>query len=1334
MIPILYPSNETAFASLGYGKLSDATECTVTEERNGEYALELKYPVNGIHYGDIAIGRIVYAVPHDGADPDGFRIYKISKPLSGIVTISAEHLSYQLSHIPVRPFTATTCPQAMTLLKTASMESNPFTFWTDKTTAATYNQTEPASIRSRLGGTDGSILDVYGGEYEFVGYTVKLWQSRGSNRGVTLRYGKNITDINEEDNIESTYTGVVPYYKSSDGTVVMPDSPVESEYADKYPFRRTKVVDLSSKFTGTTAPTKDQLTAAGQSYIKANSVGVPSVSIKVEFEPLWQTEEYKDIAPLERVWLCDTVTVYFDKLGIETSAKVTKTVYNVLKDRYDSITLGDNTNTLASALTSTDSQLAKDRASLQASISNAGSAATAYTDDRLKKQKEELEKAINAAEDRATKVASSATELAKEAQTTARSKIVTYYQADAPTSGAVNGDLWIDTDDNKLYRYDGISWTTVQDKAISEAMAAANTAQATADGKIITYYQTAAPTSGMVVGDLWIDSDDGNKMYRYSGSTWVAVQDAAISTATTLAKAAQTTANAKITTWYQASAPSSGISKGDLWIDTDDGNKLYRYDGSSWAAIQDAAISKAMTAAGTAQATADGKVVTFAQASAPSSTGLTIGDLWIDTDDNNHMYRWDGKQWAEVRDGYIDEAKSAAEAYTDAKASALQTAIDNAQKVADAATSLANVAQTTANAKITTYYQIGAPTSGMSVGDLWVDQGANNLLRRWNGSEWASVADKNISTALLNAADAQATADGKITTYAQTDAPTADMSTGDLWIDTDDGNKLYRYDGKSWTTVQDTAISAAQSLAESAKTLASSKITTYYQTTAPTADMTAGDLWIDTDGGNKLYRYSGTAWDSIQDTAIAAAMTAAGTAQATADGKVVTYAQTDAPASTGLTLGDLWIDTDDNNHMYRWDGSKWAEVRDGYIEEAKKEAEAYTDSKITEQDSKLTAAKEEITKQINASTTGYVVLQKDANGNTTELLLMDTADTATATKVWRWNQAGLAYSSTGINGTYTTAVTASGHVVADFVDTGTLTATIIKAGILASIDDNKNFWLNIQDGSFRLGAIKSIGTSNQDLLINRILNVEYGVELWRQNENSEPYIDFHSEADSPSSTTKYDYAARLSCAKSGTLQMLGTDKGDGTGHYHARLEVGGLELYQSKSSANATTAGIPYIDFHLLDTAADYTMRIAAETTDSCVIRSEGGYGAIINTKAATLTAASSRRIKTNIANISEADADKLLKLRPVSFEYTYAPGETYHGLIAEEVQEVLPELVTVPKDYDPDSTDTDPLKILRLSYTDFVPYLIKLCQAQQRKIDDLEARVAKLEEAITKS
>ena len=189
-------------------------------------------------------------------------------------------------------------------------------------------------------------------------------------------------------------------------------------------------------------------------------------------------------------------------------------------------------------------------------------------------------------------------------------------------------------------------------------------------------------------------------------------------------------------------------------------------------------------------------------------------------------------------------------------------------------------------------------------------------------------------------------------------------------------------------------------------------------------------------------------------------------------------------------------------------------------------------------------------------------------------------------------------------------------------------------------------------------------------------------------------------------------------------RMLGADKGDGNGHVHARLEVGGLELYTSKGSASSTTAGIPYIDFHLEDTAADYSMRIAAETTDSCVIRSEGGYAAIINTKAATISSASSKRVKRNIENITDADAEKLLDLRPVSFEYVYAPGETYHGLIAEEVQKVLPELVVIPKDYNPDD-DTDMLHIPRLCYTDFIPYLIRLCQIQQKEIDALKGETA---------
>ncbi len=706
--------------------------------------------------------------------------------------------------------------------------------------------------------------------------------------------------------------------------------------------------------------------------------------------------------------------------------------------------------------------------------------------------------------------------------------------------------------------------------------------------------------------------------------------------ATDLANAAQKTADGKITTYYQTAAPSSGMVTGDLWIDTDDGNKLYRYDGSAWAVVQDKAISDAMTAAGTAQATADGKVVTYAQSTAPSSTGLTIGDLWIDTDDKNHMYRWNGSKWAEVRDGYIEEARDAAESYTDTK--------------------------------LKNYYT-----------------------------------KSEVETSISNTKD-EILLSAKKTSTEYTDSKTAALQTA--------------IDGASKVA------NSATDLAKAAQVTASSKITTYYQTDAPSSGMTSGDLWIDTDDGNKLYRYSGTEWTAIQDKAISDAMTAAGTAQATADGKVVTYAQASAPASTGLTLGDLWIDTDDNNHMYRWNGSKWAEIRDGYIEEAKNAAESYTDTKLKEYSTSAEikvmtdSISAEVAKKTDSATIISTINQsaETVSINASKIAL---EGLVTANKNFQIDTDG---NMTAVNGKFSGIITGATMQVAD--SSGTSQTAITSDGKIKSVDSNKTFWLDMQNGAFKLGPIKSIGTNNQDLLISRMLNVEYGVEIWRQNENGEPYIDFHCEADSPSATSKYDYAARLSCQKAGYFQMLGADKGDGNGHVHARLEVGGLELYTSKSSASSTTAGIPYIDFHLEDTAADYSMRIAAENTDSCVIRSEGGYAAIINTKAATISSASSKRVKRNIEDITDADAEKLLDLRPVSFEYVYAPGETYHGLIAEEVQKVLPELVVIPKDYNPDD-DTDMLHIPRLCYTDFIPYLIRLCQIQQKEIDALKGETA---------
>ena len=357
MKPILFDEGTTTFTNYGLGVLGDVVSCRVTEERNGAYELEMEYPIDGIHYEDIKFSRIIYAIPSDGASAQPFSIYKISKPLNGIITVNAEHISYQTSRIPCNAFTASNVSAALQGLKNNALEDCPFTFWTDKSTEATYKQDVPASIRSRLGGTEGSILDIYGGEYEWDNFTVKLHESRGSDRGVTLRYGKNITDINQETNIANTITGVCPYAVDTSGNLIMlPEHVVYSPNAQNFPEPRDVVVDFSADFPNTT-PTVEQLRANANAYINSSGVGVPAVNIKVSFVALWQTEEYKNIASLERVKLCDTVTVYFEKLNIEATAKVIKTEYDVLTERYNSIELGESRTNLSTQMVDLNSEI-----------------------------------------------------------------------------------------------------------------------------------------------------------------------------------------------------------------------------------------------------------------------------------------------------------------------------------------------------------------------------------------------------------------------------------------------------------------------------------------------------------------------------------------------------------------------------------------------------------------------------------------------------------------------------------------------------------------------------------------------------------------------------------------------------------------------------------------------------------------------------------------------------------------------------------------------------------------------------------------------------------------
>lgn len=369
MIPILYSETETEYKTNGLGGLSDALTCTVTEQRNGSYELEMAYPVSGIHADDLKVSRQICAVAHDGEKFQPFRIYSITKPISGKFTVKARHVSYWLSFIATLPGEKqTTAQDALNSLKTNAASDCPFTFYSDVITNSSFQNTSVLSIRSLLGGQAGSVLDQFGGEYEFDRFKVSLLQHRGSTIPVVLEYGKNITDLQQEENIGTTYTAVIAFWKNQgtngDVTTVTSDL-VKSGNADKYPFVRTYILDCSTEYQ--TKPTKDALTKRAELYAKANNIGAPKVNIKLSFVALWQTEEYKNVAPLQHVHLCDTIKVRFSKFGIDASAKITKTIYNVLKDRYDSIEVGDARTSLADKISAqtTDLTLAQQRAKQQ---------------------------------------------------------------------------------------------------------------------------------------------------------------------------------------------------------------------------------------------------------------------------------------------------------------------------------------------------------------------------------------------------------------------------------------------------------------------------------------------------------------------------------------------------------------------------------------------------------------------------------------------------------------------------------------------------------------------------------------------------------------------------------------------------------------------------------------------------------------------------------------------------------------------------------------------------------------------------------------------------------
>ena len=351
MIPKLFAPTATDFTKNGVGRLSDAISCVVHEVRNGEFELEMEYPVDGAHYADIVHSAIIVAKPSARRTEQAFRIYKITKAMKGRVKVLAQHISYQLNWIPVAPMTATNLSNALQYLKSGAVETCPFNFSADFTSDSDFAIPLPSSIRSYLGGRRGSILDIYGGEWLFDNYNVRLCRSRGSDNGYTIRYGKNLVSLEQEESILNTYTGVYPYWGSEGTLVTLPERVIHTAAAQNFPFQRTLPLDMSDKFE--VMPTVAQLRAGANSYIMANNIGIPAVSMKIDFVNLPDTEEYKDLLlGSENLDLCDTVTVQFTKLGITEKSQVCEIWWDVLKDRYQKIEVGEKRSTLAGTIES----------------------------------------------------------------------------------------------------------------------------------------------------------------------------------------------------------------------------------------------------------------------------------------------------------------------------------------------------------------------------------------------------------------------------------------------------------------------------------------------------------------------------------------------------------------------------------------------------------------------------------------------------------------------------------------------------------------------------------------------------------------------------------------------------------------------------------------------------------------------------------------------------------------------------------------------------------------------------------------------------------------------
>lgn len=386
MIPILYEPTETAFTSNGLGRLADATECIIHEQRNGCFEMTIEMPTTGLHFSEIQKGSFIKATPSPTRSAQIFEVVRITKSTDGMMAeIYCQHISYRLNRIPVKPFTASSAWQALSRMISNSVETNPFTAYSDVTRTGTYKHNKPSSAKACLQGEAGSILQVYQGEYLFDNFQISLLANRGVDRGTEIRFGKNLLELEMEESLEGVITGIMPYWEGKSGEtdviMMLPEYVVYSSHASDFPNARTEVIDFSGDFD--TKPTEANLRAAANAYITNNNIGVPKVDWDVEVATLAQTIDYSGVALLERMDLCDIVTIIFQDFGISVKAKIVETWYEPLKDRYQKVHIGDQRFTLAQTIASTAAQIEQSEAKQTTIFTQALEQATALLNGDL---------------------------------------------------------------------------------------------------------------------------------------------------------------------------------------------------------------------------------------------------------------------------------------------------------------------------------------------------------------------------------------------------------------------------------------------------------------------------------------------------------------------------------------------------------------------------------------------------------------------------------------------------------------------------------------------------------------------------------------------------------------------------------------------------------------------------------------------------------------------------------------------------------------------------------------------------------------------------------------